>query len=145
MLTQGPIPRFVHGIIEYVAAAAFFFAPFLLDFDSNAATAVSIVLGVVVLAVAASTEGSTSLINSISLGVHVALDYALAALLIATPFIFGFSDETEPTAFFIGIGVLHLLVTLGTRFRKEERAEPADFVMTGDGDDTPPPPADEDR
>ena len=45
------------------------------------------------------------------------LDYVLAGLLIALPFVAGFSDETEPTAFFIALGVAHLLITIGTRFR----------------------------
>mgnify|MGYP000956516689 FL=1 len=54
---------------------------------------------------------------------HVALDYVLAILLIALPFLAGFSDETAPTALFIGVGILHLLVTIGTRFRtRDERA-----------------------
>jgi hypothetical protein len=120
MLSQGPIPRFVHGLIEYVIAAILFAAPFVLSFDSNAAVAVSIITGVVVLVIAAATDGPTSLVNSIPQPAHVALDYVLAVVLIAMPFIAGFSDETNPTVFFIALGVLHLLVTIGTRFRKEE-------------------------
>ena len=48
------------------------------------------------------------------------LDYVLAIALIAAPFVLGFSDETAPTAFFIVIGVVHLLVTIGTRFVRDE-------------------------
>ncbi len=121
MLREGPIPRFVHGMIEYAAAAILFAAPFVLSFNSNAATAASVILGVVVLFVAASTEGSTSLANTIPLSAHVALDYVLAAALIAMPFVAGFSGETAPTVFFIASGAFHLLVTIGTRFRKDER------------------------
>ena len=117
MLTEGPIPRFAHGLIEYVAAVALFAAPFVLSFDAGAATAVSIIAGVVVLVVAAATDGPTSLVNSIPLAAHVVLDYVLALVLIAMPFIAGFSNETNPTVFFIALGVLHLLVTIGTRFR----------------------------
>ncbi len=50
--------------------------------------------------------------------VHGLLDYGLAALLIAAPFLFGFSDEGAATAFFIALGVLHLLITIGTRFER---------------------------
>jgi len=117
MLRQGPIPRFVHGMIEYVAAIALFAAPFVLSFEAGAAVATSLIAGVVVLVVAACTDGPTSLVNQIPLAVHVTLDYLLALVLIAIPFVAGFSDETAPTAFFIGLGVLHLLVTIGTRFR----------------------------
>jgi hypothetical protein len=122
MLRDGPIPRFVHGIIEYAAAVALFVAPFVLSFKSNAATAASVILGVVVLFVAASTEGSTSLANTIPVSAHVALDYVLAVALIAMPFLAGFSNESAPTAFFIALGVLHLLITIGTRFRGPDEA-----------------------
>lgn len=123
MLRQGPIPRFVHGLGEYVAGGVLIAAPFVLDFHSGAAKAVAIVLGVLVIVLAATTEGRTSLINSIQLQLHILLDYLMAAVLIASPFVFGFSDEGAPTAFFIVIGVLHLLVTIGTRFRPPKAAD----------------------
>jgi hypothetical protein len=122
VLREGPIPRFVHGIIEYGAGVLLVIAPFVFAFDSGGATAVSIALGVIVIAIAASTDGPTSLINQIPLTAHVALDYVLAGLLIAMPFIASFSDETAPTAFFIALGVGHLLITIGTRFRKAASA-----------------------
>jgi hypothetical protein len=121
MLAEGPIPRFVHGLIEYLAAAALLAAPFLLSFESDAAIAASVIAGVLLLIVAASTDGPTSLINQIPLAVHFTLDWALALALIAVPFAAAFSDETPPTAFFIGLGVLHLLLTIGTRYRPRER------------------------
>ena len=123
MLKDGPIPRFLHGFIEYAAAIVFFAAPFVLEFESGAAVAASIVAGAVVLFLAAATEGPTSLINYVPLAAHVVLDYLLALLFIAMPFIGGFSDETAPTAFFIGIGALHLLVTIGTRFKRRDEAQ----------------------
>ena len=116
MLRQGPIPRFAHGLIEYAAGIVFIGAPFVLVFQSAAATAVSIVLGVAVLVVAAASVGPTSIVSQIPLAVHVVLDYILAVFLIAAPFLFGFADETTPLAFFIVLGVAHLLITIGTRF-----------------------------
>lgn len=116
MLNQGPIPAFVHGVIEYVAGVLFIAAPFLFGFDAAAAVALSVVLGVVVMVVAALTEGPTGLIREIPVSAHVVIDFALAAVLVAAPFLFGFSDEGAPTAFFIILGVIHLLVTIATRF-----------------------------
>jgi hypothetical protein len=121
MFKQGPIPAFVHGILEYVAGALFIAAPFVLAFDSDTATAVSIIAGVVVLIVAASTAMSTGLIKSIPVQAHVVLDYLLAILLIASPFLFGFDEDGTATAFFIVVGVVHLLMTIATRFIHEER------------------------
>ena len=119
MFKQGPIPAFVHGAIEYLAAALLIAAPFLFDFsDEGAPTAVAIVGGIVVLLSGASTKCfPTSVIKSIPLPVHVALDYGLAAIFIASPFLFTFSDDSSPTAFFIIFGVVALLLTLATRWR----------------------------
>ncbi len=44
------------------------------------------------------------------------LDYVLAIFLIASPFILGFSDDGTAAAFFIVLGVVHLLLTIATRF-----------------------------
>ncbi|MGI8750194.1 MAG: SPW repeat domain-containing protein [Thermoleophilaceae bacterium] len=122
MMRDGPIPFFVHGAIEYVAAAAFIVVPFLLSYDSGTATGVSIAVGVLILVITASTDSPTGLMHQIPRSAHMVLDFLLVAALIALPFVTGFSSETAPTAFFISLGVAHLLVTLGTRFRTTSAA-----------------------
>ena len=47
----------------------------------------------------------------------------LAIFLVAAPFLLGFSDESAPRNFFMILGVVLLLMTIGTRFR--ERTEQA--------------------
>jgi FtsH-binding integral membrane protein len=121
MFRQGPIPAFVHGLLEYVAAGVLVAAPFVLSFTSDGATAVSIVAGVLLLIIASSTAMSTGLIKSIPVHAHVVLDYILAALLIAAPFIFAFTGDGTATAFFIVLGVVHLLVTIATRFIRDPK------------------------
>ena len=116
LIHEGPVPLFVHGALEYVAGIAFIAAPLFLAYESGAAVAISIVVGIIVLLIAATTEGPTSLVNAMALSAHVVLDYVLALFLIAAPFLFDFGGETAPTAFFIALGVIHLLVTIGTRF-----------------------------
>ena len=123
MLRQGPIPRAVHGILDYGYAALLIAAPFLLQFDDGAATAVAIVAGLIVLLGAATTKCfPTSLVKSLPVGGHLTLDFALVAVLIASPFLFTFDDESAPTAFFIVAGVVALLVTLATRWLPEKGA-----------------------
>lgn len=126
MLRQGPISAFVHGVVEYLVGVLCIAAPFLFGFDADAAFAASIVVGVAILAVTASSALPTGLVKTIPAGLHAVLDFALAAFLIAAPFVFGFQDEGAPTAFFIVLGVGHLLVTIGTRFlvRRPEGAIP---------------------
>jgi len=121
MFKHGPLPAVVHGLIEYLAAGLLIAAPFLFSFDSDAATAVSIVVGVLVLIVTACTALSTGIIKSIPVQAHAVVDYVLAAVLIASPFLFGFTDDGTATAFFIVLGVVHLLLTIATRFVSEER------------------------
>jgi len=117
---QGPVPALVHGIIEYVAAILFIAAPFLFTFDEDAPKALSIGVGVVILIIAASTSWRTGLISSIPVQAHVILDYVLAIFLIASPFVLGFSDDGTAAAFFIVLGVVHLLLTIATRFVADE-------------------------
>jgi hypothetical protein len=94
----------------------FIAAPFLCGFDSSAATAAAVVVGLLLLAFTATSALPTGLVHSVSLGVHVTVDLVLAVLLVALPFILGFTAEAAPTALFIVVGVLHLLVTIATRF-----------------------------
>jgi hypothetical protein len=117
VLRQGPIPPFAHGLLEYGAGVLLLAAPFLFAFDSEAATALAILAGLGVIALAASTASSTGLAKVIPLGVHVLLDLVVVAFLVAAPFLFGFSDEGTPTAFFLVLGVWHLLLTIATRFK----------------------------
>jgi hypothetical protein len=117
MLRQGPIPRFIHGALEYAVGVLLIAAPFLFSFKSHAAVAVAIVVGVLVLVVAASSDGPTSLVDSVPISAHLLFDVVLAAVLIAAPFLFAFNEESAPTAFFIVLGVAHLLMTIGTRFQ----------------------------
>ncbi len=116
MLNDGPVPAMVHGGLEYAAGVLLIVAPFLFGFDSNAATAASIVLGIVLLAFTAASALPTGLVGAISTGVHVTADCVFAVLLVALPFALKFRHEGVPTALFITLGVIHLLVTIATRF-----------------------------
>lgn len=120
MLRDGPIPRFVHGILEYALGVLFIAAPFVFDFNSGAATGMSVAVGVLVLILAAVSDGPVSLVNQLPLLLHVALLYVLSIFLVAAPFLLGFSDEVAPRNFFMISGVLLLLITIGTRFRRTE-------------------------
>ncbi|MBW3548275.1 MAG: hypothetical protein KY452_09115 [Actinobacteria bacterium] len=122
MLRDGPIPAFVHGVAEYMAGVLLVVAPFLFAFRADTATVLSVAAGVVVLVVAATTRGPTGLVKHLPISAHVALDYVLAVFLVASPYLFGFSDETAPTTLFLALGVVHLLLTIGTRFIRPDAA-----------------------
>ena len=117
MLREGPIPQVAHGALEYVIGLLLIAAPFLFGFDSALATGVSVTAGVVMLAIAATSSGPAGLVKTIPPTVHVVLDIILAIFFIAAPFVFAFRDETAPRNLFLILGVVLLLVTIGTRFR----------------------------
>jgi hypothetical protein len=119
MFKRGPIPPFVHGVLDYLLAALLIAAPFLIGFDEDAATALSIAAGVAVLMLGAFTAWTTGIVKSIPPVAHAMLDYLLAALLIALPFLAGFSDDGTASAFFVVVGVVGLVLTIATRFTPE--------------------------
>ena len=96
MLRQGPIPRFAHAVIEYMAGVFLIVAPFLFNYDKG--TAVSIVAGVGLIFLAAISDGPLGLIPQIPAATHIVIDYLLALLFIAAPFIFGFSVSGARTS-----------------------------------------------
>jgi hypothetical protein len=132
VIHNGPVPYFVHGALDYLLGALLIVSPFLLGFDSGAATAVAIIAGVAVLAVAASTDGPTSITSSIPVSVHILLDLGLAVLFIAAPFLFGFSGESAPTAFFLGLGVVEILLAIATRFPRQQRTTHSEPELAGE-------------
>lgn len=122
MVHRGPVPYFVHQLGDYLLAVLLIVSPFLFGFsDSGGATAVAIIAGVIVLVMGASTDGPLSLVDAIPIAVHILGDVALGVLLIASPFLFGFSDEGGATAFFIAVGVVELLLVIATAFPHETR------------------------
>lgn len=116
VLRQGPLPPLVHGSVEYVVGVLFIVAPFLFDFVDGKATAAAIVVGLVILALTATSALPTALVQGVSVSVHATADVVLALALVALPFGLGFADEGPPTALFITAGVVHLLLTIATRF-----------------------------
>ncbi|SEH14995.1 SPW repeat domain-containing protein [Thermoleophilum album] len=117
MMRQGPIPLFVHGLLEYLGGIAFLAAPIVLDFKAGAAIGLSLVIGVAMLVIAAVSEGPTGLVSQLPRSAHLVLDVLIAIAAIALPVLAGFSDERNATAFFMVAGVLYLLIAIGTRFR----------------------------
>ena len=116
MLRQGPLSPRLHGVLEYVLGGFFIASPFLFGFDAGAAVAIGVAGGIALILMAATAQTGPSLSGMIPVGLHVLFDVVVAAFLVASPFLFGFSDEPAPTGLFIGVGVIQLLVTIATRY-----------------------------
>ena len=116
-MRKGPIPLDVHAGIEPVVAIVVIAAPWIFGFsDVHSATAISIIVGVVMLLSGAMTKWRLALVRLIPLRAHFVTDLVLGAFLILAPFIFGFSHNGAATRFTIIVGALELLTALTTRW-----------------------------
>ena len=103
-------------MLEPLLVIVFVLAPFVLDFDDSTARTLSFVLAGLILVVGMTTQWRLSLVKLLPLRTHFTLDAMLGAAQILAPFVFGFSDETAPTAFFIVMGLAELGAALMTRW-----------------------------
>jgi hypothetical protein len=119
-LRRGSTPLVVHGLLEYGIGVLLIASSSLFSYDDDTAKAVSILLGAAVLAITALSDIPTALLRRIPLGAHILLDFVTGVLLVVSPFIFGFSDETAALAVFLVVGIFYLVLTAVTRFRRQE-------------------------
>jgi hypothetical protein len=107
------IPLGIHGAFETIAAPAIMVAPFVLGFG-EAATAVCIGLGAVLLGLALQLEGPR---RTVPLSAHAGFDYLLAAIAIGSGVAIGIvAEEWSATVFLVGVGVIQAMLTASTRF-----------------------------
>ncbi len=116
------VPWIVHSAVEYVAAVLLFVAPFLFGFDTDTARYTSISLGVVVLLVAVISRSPLGVTKTLPVSAHATLDYVLAVVLVLSPFVGGFVEDTVATTFFVLLGVTHGTLTALTRFPERATA-----------------------
>jgi hypothetical protein len=66
---------------------------------------------------AAVSDLPTALMRRLPIDSHVVIDYVIGVVLIASPFIFGFSDDEGALAFFVVVGIGYLILTAVTRWK----------------------------
>jgi len=120
VLTKGPVSPGLHGLFDYVLGIVLVAGPFVLGFDDDTATTVSVVAGVAELVVASTTAWSRGIVKVIPPAVHGMIDYVFVVLLIVAPFVLGFSDDDTAKVFFLVLGVGGLLLVAATRFVPDE-------------------------
>jgi hypothetical protein len=120
-MERGPIPLKMHAMLEPFMALLIIASPWIFGFsDVDSATTLAIVVGLAMLVGGAITRWRWSLAKVLPLRMHMMTDIALGALLILSPFIFGFSDEGGATRWAIIVGALELVTALGTRWDPAE-------------------------
>jgi hypothetical protein len=113
---RGSVPLVFHGLLEYGIGVLLIASSSLFSFDSTP-RAVGILLGAAVLVLTALSDLPTALVRRLPLDSHIVIDYVVGILLVASPFIFSFSDDAGALAFFVVVGIGHLILTAVTRFK----------------------------
>ena len=99
------IPTRFHAPLDYIVGAALIASPWIFQFSEHtAATVIPVVLGVGLIVYSLVTDYELGLWKLIPMGGHNLFDIAAGAFLAASPWIFGFADETA------NVYVPHLVV-----------------------------------
>ncbi|HWB57582.1 MAG TPA: SPW repeat protein [Gaiellaceae bacterium] len=111
------IPTRMHAPLDYIVGAVLIAAPWIFQFSGNAAaTAVSVVLGIGLIAYSLFTNYELGVWKVAPMAVHNLIDVVAGALLAASPWIFGFADDGANYWLpFVVIGVAAIFLGLTTK------------------------------
>lgn len=87
------IPTRVHGMLDYLVGAVLIIVPWLLDFESDAAIWVPVILGAGAIAYSLLTDYELGVLRRLPMSTHLILDMLSGTVLAASPWLFGFADE----------------------------------------------------
>jgi SPW repeat len=105
------IPTKLHAPLDYAVGVALIAAPWIFRFSEHrAATAVPIVLGIGLIAYSLFTDYEFGLWRVAPMAVHNLIDVVAGSVLAASPWIFGFADDSA------NVWVPHLVVGVAAVF-----------------------------
>jgi hypothetical protein len=121
------LPTKVHTALDFVVGIALILAPYIFGFSDVGGAAVFIpqAIGVASILMGLTTRGyGFAVAKLIPLRTHLTVDFLAGAVLAASPFVFGFSDE-EPNAWLphVVVGLALIVVSLTTQIPAEEQGE----------------------
>jgi hypothetical protein len=107
-----------HAALDYIVGLLLIAAPWLFNFaDGSAAMLVPVIAGATTIVYSLLTDYEWSLLSIIPFPFHLALDVVSALLLIASPWLFGFSGRIYWPH--LTVGILEIVVVLMSRRRKK--------------------------
>jgi hypothetical protein len=105
------IPTKFHAPLDYIVGAALIAAPWILQFSEHtAATVIPVVLGVGLIAYSLFTDYELGVWKVAPMAVHNLIDIVAGTLLAASPWLFGYADESA------NVWVLQVVVGLAAIF-----------------------------
>lgn len=112
------IPTRVHGVLDYIVAIALVLAPVIFNFSDvgGAAVAVPMVLGIGLFLYSLFTRYELGIFKLIPMVIHLVIDVVASIVLIASPFVFGFIDQSVNAWLpHIVVGIAVILVVIFTQ------------------------------
>jgi hypothetical protein len=94
----------VHGVLDYIVVVAFALAPAVVGFSGLAAS-ISHLLAIIHLCLTLATAFPLGLWKWVPLGVHGAIELIVSVVLVALPWIMGFSADGRARTFYVGAGI----------------------------------------
>jgi hypothetical protein len=105
------IPTKLHAPLDYIVGAALIAAPWIFQFSEHtAATVVPVVLGIGLIAYSLITDYELGVWRVFPMSMHNLFDIGAGAFLAASPWIFGFADESA------NVWLPHVIVGLAAVF-----------------------------
>lgn len=105
------IPTRLHAPLDYIVGAALIAAPWIFQFSEHtAATVIPIVLGIGLIAYSLVTDYELGVWRVVPMSVHTLFDIVAGAFLAASPWLFGFADESA------NVWLPHVIVGLAAVF-----------------------------
>lgn len=105
----------IQGALDYLVGLALILAPMLFGFQDvgGAAVYVPVVLGAALIVYSLLTRYEWGVFKLLSMAYHLALNAAVGALLVLSPFLFGFVNEA-PNAWVphVIVGIVMIIVVL---------------------------------
>jgi hypothetical protein len=121
------IPKFYHGVLDYLSALLLLAAPNLFGFaEIGGVTAwLPRIIGVMILLQALMTDYELGVMKVIPIAMHLMADYAIGAVLLIAPFVFGISSRSVTATLLL---VMMAVVAFAAAFMTQPRGRPREIV-----------------
>lgn len=107
------ISRKVHGIIDYLMGVFLIAMPWIFNFNNSGyASSIPIILGMGTIIYSLFTNYELGVFKTISMRIHLIVDFMAGFVLSISPWLFGFSDVVYWPHLIIGLG--EMLVAFST-------------------------------
>jgi hypothetical protein len=122
------IPKFYHGVLDYMSGLLLLAAPNLLGFaDIGGATAwVPRIVGLMILLQALMTDYELGVMKVIPISMHLMADYVIGAVLLVAPFVFGISSRSMSATILL---IMMAIVAFAAAAMTQPRGRPREITQ----------------